>query len=170
MNHRLFPNQKVNIKKEKNYYVVQSLQNKSTPGSLFLFNMERNKKYSISIDVENIGKGSLGLWIGTTYNKKCLYFGNIFSGKHRNIMNVVFGSKYNRLFIGILIRNPTLKSKYIIRDINVTIYNNKINLKKEFKKVDTPKEFKKVDTPKEFKKVDNKKYIGENVLLLIKEV
>ena len=42
MSIKIIPNQKVKITKEKDYYVIQSLQDKSTPGFIKLYKINRN--------------------------------------------------------------------------------------------------------------------------------
>lgn len=183
MSFKIISNQKVKITREKDYYVVQSLQDKSTPGILSLFDLKPNTRYLISIDVENKGDGLVGLWIGTIYTKKCLYFGNFLTSNKRNKITKIFNSQqYRKILVGVLIRNPTLKSKFIIRNMVMgeIVVNNKANNKQIDNEENLLDEIKNIVSKLQNNKQKNildkvqkikyNKYTGENVLLKIEEI
>ena len=180
---KIIENQKVKITREKDYYVVQSLQNRSTPGILSIFSLKPDKKYLISVDVENKGDGQVGLWIGCINKRKCIYFGNFLTSDKRSKITKIFDSqKLNRILVGVLIRNPTLKSKFIIRNMVMgeIVVNNKPNNKQIDNEENLLDEIKNIvsklqnnkqkNNSDKVQKIKYNKYTGENVLLKIEEI
>ena len=116
----LFANKHVQIAKNPTNYAVICLKRESTPGAYSKINVEKNTWYTIEVCCTKFGYGMPGLWIATP-DKKTLFYGNYFAKPSKGYLKRSFYTgNYSVLLIGILVKNATVRSGFILEKLSIT--------------------------------------------------
>ena len=116
----LFLNKNVKIIKNVDSYTVICLKMESTPGVYSKIDVKEQSWYEIELCCTKFGFGSPGLWIASPY-KKTLFYGNHFTKYGRGYLKRSFYTgDYNNLLVGVLVKNATNKSGFILEKLKIT--------------------------------------------------
>jgi hypothetical protein len=116
----LFLNKNVKIIKNVDSYTVICLTMESTPGVYSKIDVKEKSWYEIELCCTKFGFGSPGLWIASPY-KKTLFYGNHFTKYGRGYLKRSFYTgDYNNLLVGVLVKNATNKSGFILEKLKIT--------------------------------------------------
>ena len=123
----LITNKNVKILKNNNSYTVLCLKREMTPGVFSNFNVTKQSWYTIELCCTKFGYGNPGLWIATP-KKKTLFYGNYFTQYGKGYLKRSFYTgNYDNLLVGILVKNTTLKSGFILEKLMVTLIPEQVN-------------------------------------------
>jgi len=116
----LISNKHVKIIKNYNNYTILCLKREMTPGVFSKINVTKQSWYTIELCCTKFGYGSPGLWIATP-SKKTLFYGNYFTQHGRGYLKRSFYTgDYTCLLVGILVKNATIKSGFILEKLTIT--------------------------------------------------
>ena len=134
----MIKNQKVNIKYHNNLsmYEIITLQNRSTPGIYYKFNVENDTHYKIIYTGFNQNKNYLvTLWIADIIRKPLLFdINNSLSNNKETNEFYIYNKNYNKILIGFLFNfkqnfktnNNFFIEEIILEKVNIENYKNNI--------------------------------------------
>jgi len=115
----LYPNKNVRITKRSSNYIVICLKQEITPGAYSIIDVEKQTWYTIEICCIKFGYGNPGLWIASP-DKKTLFYGNYFTKNGMGYLKrSFFTGDRDKVLVGILVKNATHKSGFIIKRLVV---------------------------------------------------